>query len=67
MDVALEKGSLTPQVSGLRLALLSIFMNGLDADIGGLLIKGVGDTKLEEQQNCNVKKIRQAERVYWTC
>lgn len=41
----------TPQVSGLRLALLSIFINDLDEDTDGLLIKFVGDTKLEEITN----------------
>lgn len=51
IDVHPEKGSYTPQVSGLRLALLSIFINELDEDMDGLLIKFVGDTKLEEIAN----------------
>lgn len=51
MDVDLERGSFTPQVSGLRLALLSIFINDLDEDINGPVIKYVGDTKLEEIAN----------------
>lgn len=33
---------------GLRLALLSVFIDDLDEDIDGLVIKCVGDTKLEE-------------------
>lgn len=47
MDVALER-SFTPQVSGLCLALFSIFINDLDKDTDGLVIKYVGDTKLDE-------------------
>lgn len=43
----LEKGSFTPQFSGLRLTLLGIFINVLDEDIDGPVIKFVGDTKLE--------------------
>lgn len=47
----LEKGSFTPQLSGLLLALLSIFINDFDEDIDGLVVKYVGDTKLEEIAN----------------
>lgn len=39
------------QISGLYLAWLSIFINDLDKDIDGLVIKFVDDTKLEEIAN----------------